>query len=74
MLLLGYHRRLRMISAALELCVEGGRVSVDTCVVSHGNGGLGEGRDGGGGWYLCRTKPRGVAAFREMPEHFPSAR
>ena len=38
MLLLSYHRRLRMISEALEFCVEGGRVSHSwcMCVVSHG--------------------------------------
>ena len=26
------------------------------CVVGHGYGGLGGGRDGGGGWYACGTK------------------
>ena len=26
-------------------------------VVGHGYGGLGEGRDGCGGWYACVTKP-----------------
>ena len=59
-----------MISEALELRVEGGRVSQGwcMCVVSHGYGGLGGGRDGGGGRYACGTKPRGwlhVAAFQE---------
>ena len=46
-----------MISEALELPVEGGRVSHSWCmvVVSHGYGGLGGGRDGGGGWYACGT-------------------
>ena len=29
------------------------------CVVSHGDGGFGGVRDGGGGWYACGTKPRG---------------
>ena len=29
------------------------------CVVDHGYGGLGGDRDGGGGWYSCRTKPGG---------------
>ena len=27
------------------------------CVVSHGYGGLGGGRDGCGGWYACGTRP-----------------
>ena len=38
--------------------MEGGRVSHSWCmvVVSHGYGGL----DGGGGWYACGTKPRGL--------------
>ena len=50
-MLLSYHRRLRMISDALELCVEGGRVSHSwcMCVVSPGYGELGGGRNGGGG-------------------------
>ena len=54
--LLSYHRRLTMISQALELRVEGGRVSHSgrVCVVSQGNGGFG---DGGGGWDACWTKP-----------------
>ena len=26
----------------------------------HGDGGLGGGMDGGGGWYVCVTKPGGV--------------
>ena len=57
---LSYHRRLRMILVALEFRVESGRVSHSwcRCVVSHGYGGLGGGRDGGGGWYVCDTKPR----------------
>ena len=52
MLLLSYHRRLRMISEALELSVEGGRVSHSWCmsVVSHRYDGLGADRDGDGGW------------------------
>ena len=60
----------------LELNAEGGRVShsLCLCVVSHGYGGLGGGRDGGGGWYACRTKPRGLVACQEMPGHFLSAR
>ena len=48
-----------MISVAPELHVEGGRVS-------H--------RDGGGGWYACGTKPEGLVACQEMPEHFTSSR
>ena len=67
-----------MISEALELYVEEGRVSDSSCmcVDGHGNCGLGGCRDGGGGWYACRTKPKpkGLVACREMPEHFPSAR
>ena len=48
-----------MISKALELYVEGGRVSHSwcMCVVDHGYDGLGGGMDGGGGWYACGTKP-----------------
>ena len=48
MFVLSYHRRLRMISEALELRVEGGRVSHSCCmgVVCHGYGGLGGGMDG----------------------------
>ena len=48
MLSLSYHRRLRMISEALDPSVEGGRVSHNwcMCVVSHGYGGLCGGRDG----------------------------
>ena len=42
-------------------------------VVSHGYGWLGEGRDVGGQWYACRTKPGGWVACREMPEDFLSA-
>ena len=63
-----------LVSEALELHVEGGRVSHSWCmsVVSHGYGVLGGVRDGGGEWYACRTKPR--VTCREMPEHFQSAR
>ena len=51
-MLLYNHRRLRMTLEALELYVEGGRVSHSCCmcVVGHGFGGLGGGRNGGGGW------------------------
>ena len=63
-----------MISEALELCVEGGRVSHSCCmcVVSHAYRGLDRGRDDGGEWYACGTKPGWLIACREMPEHFPS--
>ena len=59
-LLLSYHRRLRMLSEALELRLKGGRVSHSSCmcVVSHGYGRLGEGKDGGGGWYACGIKQK----------------
>ena len=42
-----------MISEALELYMEGERASYSwcVCVVRHGYGGLGEGMNGGGGWY-----------------------
>ena len=67
--LLSYHRHLRIISEMLDLHVEGGRVSHSWCmrVVGHGDGGLGEGRDGGGGWHACRQN-------REMLRHFVSER
>ena len=50
-----------MISEVLEVYVEGGRVShsLCMCVVSRGYGGLGGGRDGGGGWYACGTTSGG---------------
>ena len=37
--------------------MEGGLVSPCwcMCIVSHGYGGLGGSRDGGGGWYACWT-------------------
>ena len=65
-----------MISEVLELCVEDGRVShsLSICVVDHVHSGLGGGRDGGGGWYACGTRPRELVAMKEMPEHFPSVR
>ena len=37
------------------------------CVVGHGYDGLDVGRDGGGGWYACKTNPRGLVARQEMP-------
>ena len=61
-----------MISQALELYVEGGRVSHSwsMCVVSRGCDRLDE---GSGGWYACRTKAGGLVPCREMPEHIQSA-
>ena len=58
-----------MISEALELLVESGRVchSWCMCVVGHGYGGLGGGRDKGGGWYACVTKPGVLVACQEIP-------
>ena len=75
MLLLSYHRFLRMISEALELCVEGGQVSHSwcICVVGHGYGGYSWNRDGGGELYACVTMPEGLVLCQEMPEHFSSA-
>ena len=63
-----------MISEALELSVEGGRVSRSWCmgIVSDGYGGLGGSMDGGGGWYACGTKPGELVACSEMPRHFSS--
>ena len=43
-------------------------------VVSHGYGELGVGRDGGGGWPACGTKPVRLVAYWEMSEHITSAR
>ena len=77
LLLLSYHRRLRMISDALELYVERVRVSHSWCmcvVGGYGYGGLGGGRGGRRGWHACGTKPGGMVACREMPEHFLSVR
>ena len=62
LLLLSYHRRLRMITEALELYVEGGRVSHSWCMCVAGYGGLGGGRHRGGGSYEYGTKPRGLVA------------
>ena len=65
-----------MMSEALELRVEGGRVNHSwcMCVVSHGYGGLSGDKDGGGGWYVCGTKPMVLLACGVMSEHFPCAR
>ena len=73
---LSYHRCLRMSTEALEQYVEGGQDGHRwyMCVIGHGYGGLGGGRDGGGGWYACKTKPGGLVACRKMLEHFPSVR
>ena len=61
LLLLTYHRRLMMISEALRLRVEGGRVSHSWCmgVDGDGCGELGGGMDGDGGWYACGRIPGG---------------
>ena len=74
LLVLSYHRRLRIISEALELYVEVGRVSHSwcICVVGHGYGGLGWDGDGSCGWYACEIEPVRLVTCREMPEHFPS--
>ena len=76
LLLLYCHRHLRMVSEALELYVNGGRVSHSwcMCVVGHVYGCLGVGWDGGGGWYACETKPVGLVVRRVMLEHFLSAK
>ena len=52
LLLMSYHRRLRMISEKLQPREEGGRVSHSwcMCVISHVYGEFGWGWDGGGGW------------------------
>ena len=58
-LLLSYHRCLRMVSEALELSVEGGRVIDNWCmyVVSHDYGGLVQGWRW---WMVCmRDKAKG---------------
>ena len=62
--LLSYHRRLWVISDVLALRMKGGLVSWCLGVVSHGYSGLGGGWDGGGGWFACGTKPRGLIACR----------
>ena len=63
-----------MISEALELHVEGGRVNHSwcVCVVSCNYDGLGGGREGGCGCYAFWIS-QGVVACREMPEHCPCA-
>ena len=65
-----------MVSEARELRVEGGRVSHIwcKCVLSQGYDGLGGGRNGGGGWHVCWTKPWGLVACRETTYHYLSAR
>ena len=65
-LLFGNHRRLRMISETLELCVEGEQVSYSwfVCVAGHGYGGLGGGRDRCRGWYVC-DKAQGIGRMSE---------
>ena len=73
MLLLSYRTCLSVVLDALDLYVDGGRVSHRRCMCVHGHGFDG-GRDGGGGWYACGTKPGGLVSCREMAKHFPSAR
>ena len=65
-----------MIPEALEQYVEGGRVSHRwcMCIVGHGYGGLGAGRDGNGGRYAYRTKLSGLATCREELQHIQSVR
>ena len=50
--------------------VDGGQVSHNwcMCVVSHGYGGFGCGRDVGGGWYACWTKPCGLSRVGDAGE------
>ena len=74
MMMLLYHRRLKMSSEALELRVEDGRDSHCwcMCVVSDGYGRLGGGCDGGGGWFACRTKTKGLLECRQMIPRFPT--
>ena len=45
--------------------MEGGRVNHSWCMAvdSHGYGGLGRGRDGGGGWCLCWTGSGGFGCM-----------
>ena len=61
------------LSEAPEMHMEGGWVNHCWCivVVSHGYGGLGEGREGGGGWLVLGQNLEGVVACWQMPEHFP---
>ena len=49
---------------------QGSRQLVHVCCWSW----LWSGRDEGGGWYACGTKPIELPECLEMPEHFPSAR
>ena len=60
-----------MISYVLWLYVEGRRVSHSwcMCVVGHGYGGMGVGRDGGGGWFACGTKQGGGRMSRDAGAH-----
>ena len=51
-----------MISEELELRVKVERVSYSWCifVVSHGYGGVGGGRNGGGGRFVCGSQSWGI--------------
>ena len=75
LLLLSYHRRLRMTQETLEQCMEGGRVSQSgrMCVVSHSYGGFGRGMEVVVYKHAGQSQG-GVVACREMLEHFKSAR
>ena len=44
------------------------------CVVSHDYGEFGESSKGSGGWHALGTKPKALAACREMPVHIQSAK
>ena len=57
-MLLSYHRRLNMISEALELRVKSVRVSHCWCICVV-MAMVGWGVDGGGRWYAYGTKPGG---------------
>ena len=77
-----------MMSDGLELCVDDGRVNHSWCmgVISHGYGGLGGGRVGGGDRQACGTKTEAVGRLSAedgvipdfkvkilmMPDHTPS--
>ena len=75
LLLLSYHRRLRVILRSAKLRVEGGRVSHSWCmcvVVMAMVGWMGQ------GWSWClvsmRDKARELVACQKVPEYISSAR
>ena len=66
LLLLSYHRRLRMISEVIELYVECGRVSHSWCMCWG---------QGWRWWMVCmQDKAGGLVTCQDMLEHFPSSR